>query len=183
MKAKKNIIKKISQFNSFKLKHRKELKHWIRTKNFKNKNFNILLNSVKYLGPLYKINKYCKHNIVKTSIFFNINNNIYFNYITNGLNLKYDDQLVQFSDKNNFIINFKLKKTVYTKNNSLNVNSLQKLCTIYDNKYVNSNKFLFDFYDIFNVNTLIFSSLINEIYSVLIKNLLLKLINNISKKL
>lgn len=175
MKAKKNIIKKISQFNSFKLKHRKELKHWIRTKNFKNKNFNVLLNSVKYLKSLYRINKYCKHNIIKTSLIFNINNNIYFNYITNGLNLKYDDQLVQFSDKNTFIINFKLKKIIYSKDSSLNINSLQKLYTVYDNKYINNNKLLFDYYDIFNINAYIFISLMNEIYLVLIRNLLLKI--------
>jgi len=175
MKARKNIIKKISQFNNFKLKHKKELKHWIRAKNFKNKNFSILLNSARYLKSLYEINKCCKHNIIKTLLNFNINNNIYFNYITNGLNLKYDDQLVQFSDKNNYIINFKLKKTIYTKNNLLVANSLQKLCIIYDNKFVNNNKLVSNFYDIFNTNIFISLSIINEIYLILMKNLLLKI--------
>lgn len=170
---KKNIIKKISQFNSFKLKHKKELKHWIRTKNFKNKNFNILLNSVKYFKSLYKINNYCKHNIIRILLIFNLNNNVYFNYITNGLNLKYDDQQVQFSEKNNFIINFKLKKIIYAKNNSLNINSLQKLCTIYDAKFVNNDNLVFNSNDIFNIN--IFFSIINEIYYILIKNLLIKI--------
>lgn len=163
MKAKKNIIKKISQFNNFKLKHKKELKHWIRSKNFKNKNFNILLNSIKYFKSLYIINKYCKYNIIKTILVFNLNKNIYFNYITDGLNLKYDEQLVQFSDKNNYIINFNFKKIIYSKDNSLNVNYLQKLYTIYDNKFINNNKIIFNNYDIFNVNMFIFFSIINEI--------------------
>lgn len=175
MKAKKNIIKKISQFNSFKLKHKKELKHWIRAKNFKNKNFNILLIGAKYLKSLYEINKHYKKNIIKTSLIFNLNKNIYFNYITDGLNLKYDDQIVQFSDKNNFIINFNLKKIIYSKDNSISISNLQKLCTIYDNKFINNNKLVFNSYDIFNMNVFIFLSIINESYLILIKNLLLKI--------
>lgn len=175
MKAKKNIIKKISQFNSFKLKHKKELKHWIRSKNFKNKNFNILLNSIKYFKSLYVINKHCKYNIIKISLAFNLNKNIYFNYITDGLNLKYDEQLIQFSDKNNYIINFNLKKIIYSKDSSLNINYLQKLCTIYDSKFISNNKITFNSYDIFNINMFIFFSVINEIYLILIKNLLIKI--------
>jgi len=176
MKAKKNIIKKISQFNSFKIKHKKELKHWIKTKNFKYKNFNIIINNIKSLKLLYRINKYYKHNIIKTLFLFGLNKNIYFNYITNGLNLKYDDQLIQFSEKNNFIINFELKKVIYTKYELTSLNNLQKLCTIYDNKFINKNKTDIDINDIIKSNVFVSISIINEIYLLLIKILVLKLI-------
>jgi len=183
MKAKKNIIKKISQFNSFNLKHRKELKHWIRAKNFKYKNFNIILSSSKNLKLVYKINKYYKYSIVKILSLLRINKNIYFNYITNGLNLKYDDQLVQFSEKNNFIINFDLKKTIYANYELININSIQKLCVIYDGKFMYKNKIILTTNDIVDSNIYISMCIINEIYLLLIKILILKLIKNILKKL
>ena len=118
MKEKKNIIKKILPYNtdkSIKLNYKKEVKYIFKRRNFKNKNFNFLLIIYYSLKKILKIIKYNKYNSYKTKNNLLINKYIYFNYITNGLDLKYNSQLKQNLYDNVYISNYLIKKSLISK--------------------------------------------------------------------
>lgn len=177
MKGKKNIIKKISLTNkNYLIKFKREFKFLIKKKNFKFKKFKILLKiyySIKNLINFYKIIKLNNFKIKSTLL---INNNYYFNYITNGLDLKYDNTFQNFELNTLSIKNYKNKNLIISNNNQLDIIKFQKFLFIIDNKYVNS-LICDNLFDFFFISIILTNSLILEFYKNIILINLIKLIN------
>lgn len=179
MKEKKNIIKKILPYNadkSIKLNYKKEVKYIFKRRNFKNKNFNFLLIIYYSLKKILKIIKYNKYNLYKTKNNLLIDKHIYFNYITNGLDLKYNSQLKQNLYNNVYISNYLIKKSLISKSNNLDIMKLHKFLNIIDGKYVNNTDIVDSYLDYFNYINLIYFNYILNFYNIQ-KNIVLFKIN------
>lgn len=169
MKERKNIIKRISQFNSdkiIKLNYKKEIKYIFKKKNFKNKKFNQLLLVYYSIKKILKLIRYNKYNIYKTKNNLLINKSIYFNFITNGLDLKYNLQLKQNLYDNVYISNYLIKKTLISKSNNLDIIKLHKFFSLIEDKYINNFKFETPYLDYFNFINLIYFNFIYNIYNI-----------------
>jgi hypothetical protein len=169
MKEKKNIIKKISQFNSdkiIKLNYKKEIKFIFKKKNFKNKRFNQLLLVYYSIKNILKLIRYNKYNIYKTKNNLLINKFVYFNFITNGLDLKYDSQLKQDLYNNVYISNYLIKKTLISKSDNLDIIKLHKFFNLIENKYTNNFNSEDSYLDYFNFINLIYFNFLYNIYNM-----------------
>ncbi len=177
MKAKKNIIKKISHSNKkININFKRELKYVLKKKNFKFKKFNNLLIVFYSLKKILKISKEFKHNLYKTKNNLLINKTIYFNFITNGLDLKFENQYQNLYIKETYINNYLLKNSLISKNNDLNIIKLQKFITIIDNKYIeNDFKINYNLNDYLNIVNILFFKIIFEFYINIKLNFLLKI--------
>lgn len=163
MKKKKNIIKKIDLNKNFKISYKKELKHYFKESRFKNKFFFKIafnLKSISMLNKLVKLNRYNILNINKNLI---IKRFSYFNYITNSLDLKYNNLCLNL---NNFqyIYDFNKKKTVYLNIYSEDLLKYQKFISFIDNNCINYTDLNFDNKDIFNTTNNIYYSFIKNNY-------------------
>lgn len=168
MKAKKNIIKKISLTNkNYLIKFKREFKFLIKKKNFKFKKFKILLKIFYSIKNLIKFYKIIKFNFYKIKLNLFIKNNYYFNFITNGLDLKYENTYQNFNINCLNIKNYKNKNLILTNSDDLNILKFQQFLTIVNNKYIyaNNEDFLID---IFFLNIYLFYNLILEFYKNLI---------------
>nr|NP_149371.1 ymf74 [Tetrahymena thermophila]AAK77568.1 ymf74 [Tetrahymena thermophila] len=156
------------------MKFKREFKFLIKKKNFKFKKFKILLKiyySIKNLINFYKIIKLNNFKIKSTLL---INNNYYFNYITNGLDLKYDNTFQNFELNTLSIKNYKNKNLIISNNNQLDIIKFQKFLFIIDNKYVNS-LICDNLFDFFFISIILTNSLILEFYKNIILINLIKI--------
>lgn len=177
MKAKKNIIKKISLTNNnYLIKFKREFKFLLKKKNYKFKKFKLLLKVYYSIKNLIKFYKIIKLNFYKIKLKLLIKKTSYFNFITNGLDLKYENNYQEFNIKNLDIKNFNNKNLIISKINNLNIVKLQQFLTIIDNHYIYelNEDFLLD---IFFISHILFFNIFIEIYKNLINLNLLKLIN------
>lgn len=141
MKKKINIIKKISQPNKIiKIPYKKELRYILKKKNFRNKKFIVLIKLLYSLKHIYKLSQYFKYNSYKIKKKLLTNSYIYFNYITDGLNLKYDDLLIQKLDNSSIIFsNYLGKKSIVSCIDDLKVVKTQKFIALIDSNYIAYN--------------------------------------------
>lgn len=157
MKEKKNIIKKKSLSNKkFFINYRREIKYLLKKKNFKFKKFNNLLIVFYSLKKILNLYKQIKLNIYKTKNSLLLKKYIYFNFITNGLDLKYDNQIQNLTDNNIFISNFLIKNTIIAKNNNINIVKLQNFLILIDNKFIDNIENSDSTIDYFILSNLIF---------------------------
>lgn len=166
MKGKKNIIKKISHSNPYVFLFRREIKRCFKKKQYKLKKYNIILKNIKYFRYTVKILNYFKLLQLKIKNLNLIKKNIYLNYITDGLNLKYDDLLVQIIERKKCVNNFQIINIVYSKND-LNIVKLHKFLTLFDKKYYIFNTESLNLNDYYFSTSIIFYSQILEIYKYL----------------
>lgn len=177
MKEKKNIIKKKSLSNKkFFINYRREIKYLLKKKNFKFKKFNNLLIVFYSLKKILNLYKQIKLNIYKTKNSLLLKKYIYFNFITNGLDLKYDNQIQNLTDNNIFISNFLIKNTIIAKNNNINIVKLQNFLILIDNKFIDNIENSDSTIDYFILSNLIFINYFKEFYINININLLSKLI-------
>ncbi len=174
MKGKKNIIKKISHSNPYTFLFRREIKRCFKKKQYKLKKYSIILKNIKYFKYTVKILNYFKFLQLKIKNLVLIKKNIYLNYITDGLNLKYDDLLVQIIERKKCVNNFQIINTVYSKND-LNTVKLHKFLTIFDKKYYIFAIESLNFNDYYLSTFIIFCSQILEIYKYLYVCIILKI--------
>lgn len=173
MKKKKNIIKKIKSINIFKFFYKKSNKHFVREFKFKFKKFDKILDNFKFI---IKINKFYKKTRLHSYYIKNkflYNKSVYFNYISNGLDLKYDLNLNQNFYNISYINNFKNIKILYSKIDNLEIIKLQKYLKFIDQKYVCCEIYKFDLYDYFILTNMLYYNLILNIY-VINSNLILQ---------
>ncbi len=177
MKEKKNIIKKKLLSNKkFFINYKREIKYLLKKKNFKFKKFNNLLIIFYSLKKILNLYKQIKLNIYKTKNNLLLKKYIYFNFITNGLDLKYDNQFQNLTDNNIYISNFLIKNTIIIKNNNANIVKLQNFLILIDNKFIDNIENNDSTIDYFFLNNLIFINYFKEFYINININLLSKLI-------
>lgn len=177
MKKKKNIIKKIKSINTFKFFYKKSNKHFVREFKFKFKKFDKILNNFK---SIIKINKFYKkirlHGyFIKNKFLYN--KSVYFNYISNGMDLKYDLNLNQNFYNVAYINNFKNIKIFYSKIDNLDIIKLQKYIKFIDQKYIYCENYKFNLDDYFILANMLYYSLIINIYNLNSMLFIQKLIN------
>ena len=177
MKEKKNIIKRKSLSNKkFFINYKREIKYLLKKKNFKFKKFNNLLIIFYSLKKILNVYKQIKLNIYRTKNNLLLKKYVYFNFITNGLDLKYDNQIQNLTNNNIYISNFLIKNTIIMKNNNIDIVKLQKFLTLISNNFIDNIKNEDSTIDYFIINNLIFVNYIKEIYINIYTNILLKLI-------
>lgn len=173
-----NIIKKKNIKNVYILKFKKiYLKRKLKKRNLKSKEFKILYFIFFKIKFLINYIKYIKYNLLKTKKNILIYKNIYFSYLTDGLNLKYDSLSIQnLNNKNIYILNYKKKKSFMTKNNEIDILKTQKFYSLIENIYIiNDFNYKDSFFDYFFINLFLNFFFFLEFYSLLIKIILLKL--------
>ena len=161
MKKKKNIIKKINA-NKFKFFFRKGFKHFFRRVQFKFKYFkklNFYSKSLYKLKNTIKFYKFLNININKNFIKNRFN---YFNYISNGLDLKYSNILQDLTEFD-YIVSFDKKKSILLKVSQIEIIKYQRFLSFIDNNYFN-----FKTINIIEVDFLCSSSKLY--YSILLNN-------------
>lgn len=177
MKEKKNIIKRKSLSNkNFFINYKREIKYLLKKKNFKFKKFNNLLIVFYSLKKILNVYKQIKLNIYKTKNNLLLKKYVYFNFITNGLDLKYDNQIQNLTNNNIYVSNFLIKNTIIMKNNNIDIIKLQNFLTLIDNNFIDNVKNEDSTIDYFFINNLIFVNYIKEIYINIYINIILKLI-------
>nr|QBI37878.1 Ymf74 [Tetrahymena rostrata]QGS65255.1 Ymf74 [Tetrahymena rostrata] len=159
------------------MNYKKEVKYILKKRNYKFKKFKKLMLFSRY------ISNFLKNTVIFKKLNLKIKNNllikkyIYVNSITHGLDLKYDNLVVQnLYQKNIYSSNFFKNKHIIAKNDDININKLYKfLILVENNNYINFeiNNNVNDYF-LNNLN--LFFSIIWE-YQILIKQIyLLKLI-------
>nr|YP_740723.1 Ymf74 [Tetrahymena malaccensis]ABI51632.1 Ymf74 [Tetrahymena malaccensis] len=156
------------------MKFKREFKFLIKKKNFKFKKFKLLLKiyySIKNLIKYYKIIK-LNNSMIKSKLL--IKTYSYFNFLTNGLDLKYENLYQDFNTNNLIFKHYKIKNLIITDKNNLSIIKFQQFLNIIDNKYI--NEFNEDsLLDIFYINLFLYYNLILEFYKNLINTQLLKI--------
>ena len=97
-------------------------------------------------------------------------------FITNGLDLKYDNQIQNLTNSNIYISNFLIKNLIIAKNNNINIVKLQSFLVLIDNNYINSIENEDSTIDYFIFSNLIFINYFKELYINININILSKLI-------
>ena len=164
MKKKKNIIKKIELNKVFKLFSKKGFKHYFKEARLKDKFF---IKVSKYYKSFFKLNilsKYYKYNILNINKNFLIKKSSYFGYISNGLDLKYNENIS--IDNYNYITSFNKKKSIYLSDNHLEIIKYQKFITFLSNNYVLTEKFDLNYNDYFNTSNFLFYSVLANQYNL-----------------
>nr|QBI37922.1 Ymf74 [Tetrahymena rostrata] len=159
------------------MNYKKEVKYILKKRNYKFKKFKKLMLFSRY------ITNFLKNTVIFKKLNLKIKNNlliikyIYINSITHGLDLKYDNLVVQnLYQKNIYSSNFFKNKHIIAKNDDININKLYKfLILVENNNYINF-EINNNTNDYFLNNLNLFFSIIWE-YQILIKQIyLLKLI-------
>lgn len=175
-----NIIKKTLQSeNKFNFEYRREFKFNFKKRGLKFRRFGLLSISHLSMRFILKFNRCIKHNYLRIKEKLLLNKYIYFNYITNGLNLKYDELKIQnLNDKNILILNYNVKNSFIVCNGSTDIIKTQKFLYFIENcfigvgcGYIDSNPL-----DYFNINLILFYKILIEFYSISYINLINKLI-------
>lgn len=173
---KKNIIKKTSLSNNkFRLDYKREVKYLFKRRSFKYKKGSKLIMYFYLCKNILKTHKYIKYNLYKTKNSLLIYKNIYFNCITNGLDLKYENLYQELYSNEIYLSNYIQKNTIYSSSNNLNIVKLQKFITIIDNYFINELLYENSIYDYFILTNIINFSYYKEIYKSFIFQILIKI--------
>lgn len=154
----------------------KELRYILKKKNFRNKKFLALIKLLYSLKCTYRLSQYFKYNSYKVKQNLIIHSHIYFNYITDGLNLKYDDLLIQnLNNKSINLNNYLGKKIIVSSSDDLKIVKMHKFVSLVDSQYIVhtlnysnldylalANDLIFCYlYEIYKNNIIILLSIIN----------------------
>ena len=165
MKRRKNIVKKIELTKKFKLSYKKEFKHYLKEPRLKFKFFYKILFFMKSFYRINNLYKFFKYNSL------NINNGLlikrysYFNYITNGLDLKYNN-IQQDVFNLNFLNSFNNKKLIFLNNYDGDIIKFQKFITIIDNNCIFADVNTCVLSDLFESSIFIYYSLLLSTYQL-----------------
>lgn len=166
MKKKKNIIKKTELNKIYKLSFKKGFKHYFKKSRLKNKFF---FKISCYMNSFYKINKlakYVRKNILEINKNFIIKRYSYFNYITNGLDLKYDEHTCQDLSNLNYINQLNNKRNILIKISDLDILKFQKFITYLDQVCINIENLNQDINDYFDSTNNIYYSFLKNNYKL-----------------
>lgn len=178
MKKNENIIKRINLTKKYKFNNRKSYKHYFKVVNLKYKFFNKVSFYWRSFYYLSRLVKYYKYNILNISRCFIVNRYNYFNYISNGLDLKYNN-LYQSLNNLDFIYQFDKKRSIFLKSPDLSVLKYQKFISFLDDNYIYNDYFDINSYDLFNSPYYLYCIILYNTYILCF----LLLIKNIFKKL
>jgi hypothetical protein len=173
MKKKKNIIKKIESNKAFKFRFKKSFKHFFKKTYLKYKFFYRVGFFYKSFYKLNRLVKSFKYNILNINKNFIIKRSNYFNYISNGLDLKYNNIFQDLSNIN-YIYQFDKKKSIILNSCNLDIIKYQKFITFLEYNYIYSDKLNFNLSDFFESSFILYFSILyssyNLCYILLIKN-------------
>ena len=164
--------------NKYSLCYKREFKFMFKKKNFKFKYFKTLIQAFYLFKFFNKSSRYIKNNVLKVKSKFLIKKYIYFNYITDGIDIKYSDQIQQNLDnKYVFVKNFLKKNIIYSRVDRLNILKLQQIIILFNNKYtINNLNYIYsqenDYFLIINLIYIFILISFNNLnnYFVIIKN-------------
>lgn len=173
MKKKKNIIRKIESSKAFKFRFKKSFKHFFKKTYLKYKFFSKVSFYFRSFYRLNRLVKFFKYNILNINKNFIIKRYSYFNYISNGLDLKYNN-VSQDLNNLNYIYQFDKKKSIILNNYNLDIIKYQKFITFLDCNYIFSNNISFNLNDFFESSFILYFSILYNTYKLyyllLIKN-------------